>query len=446
MKLRSLFLAGIAAFAMASCSNEVEGIDNGGDNGNKEENALMQFRFSYGNATTGVRDANSEAGLDIEQKFETALLVIDYTNGTTANKVKEIARTEFTPTTDPATNGKYFQSVPFSVSEGEMQAYVVLNPTSAITSTLKSLDGNTNDVTAAINAAKITAIADASTASKFIMYGYTAEAKELVVNETTPVNVAVSRIVAKIKEETAAANISKDVTKSSTGQDLTIEDNKTVNVTLTGYAFTNLTESSNLAYQSANKIAPTLNLFNGVNAIAYDYNNAIGTPAANTQITYCFENDNIEKNANAEQSLGAGNTITSVIYKAKIKATGINDTEATKGINVYVYNDIVYNYQGLKTAYEADGGDLTLTDETGTINEFEARNIRKYEAGVCYYRHAITTGANENKIKRNNVYKLSVTDITKLGFATPIPVVDQTAMRLNLEVVAWTVNTNAFPL
>ena len=52
MKLRNLFLAGIAAFAMASCSNEVEGIDNG-DNGTKD--AIMQFGISFANSSKNLQ-------------------------------------------------------------------------------------------------------------------------------------------------------------------------------------------------------------------------------------------------------------------------------------------------------------------------------------------------------------------------------------------------------
>ena len=90
MKLRNLFLAGIAAFAMASCSNEVEGIDNG-DNSNAEKNAVMQFRFAYGsNNGTGVRAYTDGAGLDIEQKFQQALLVGVYTDGAANAFVKTL--------------------------------------------------------------------------------------------------------------------------------------------------------------------------------------------------------------------------------------------------------------------------------------------------------------------------------------------------------------------
>ena len=41
MKLRSLFLAGLAVMAMASCSNEDDAIVNGGENAAKD--AALQF-------------------------------------------------------------------------------------------------------------------------------------------------------------------------------------------------------------------------------------------------------------------------------------------------------------------------------------------------------------------------------------------------------------------
>lgn len=45
MKLRSLFLAGLAVMAMASCSNEDDAIVNGGENAAKDAHYNSQLVF-----------------------------------------------------------------------------------------------------------------------------------------------------------------------------------------------------------------------------------------------------------------------------------------------------------------------------------------------------------------------------------------------------------------
>lgn len=133
MKLKSLFLASLAAMAMVSCSNDNDPIN--ADGGNGEKNAVMQFRIGFSNSTTTRADETNganggqEAGLDKEQKFANALLIAAYENGTNEVIVKTITREEFTPTNDPSSNGKYYQSTPFQVPSGKVKAYVILNPT-----------------------------------------------------------------------------------------------------------------------------------------------------------------------------------------------------------------------------------------------------------------------------------------------------------------------------
>ncbi|WP_455963504.1 Mfa1 family fimbria major subunit [Bacteroides bouchesdurhonensis] len=434
MKLRNLFLAGIAAFAMASCSNEVEGIDNG-DNSNAEKNAVMQFRFAYGsNNGTGVRAYTDGAGLDIEQKFQQALLVGVYTEGKANAFVKTIARSEFTPittTTDPATDGKYYQSTPFSVVAGTINSYVILNPTETM---IKDLTTAFNDkaatvtvVETALKKLKVTAVSDAATSDKFIMYGNKAN-QNLIANATTAVSVSVDRIVAKMKEETTKVAY-ENIATGATGGTL----DKAVTVTLNGYAFTNLTDQSNLVYQSDSKITSFISasIFDGVTDKTYTYK-TMGEVANDKQIDYCFENENVVGDK-------SGSNITSIIYRATITATGINDTDANA--NVYIYNNKVYSYAQLQEAFKG----LTLADGA-SIADYEALGIRKYAAGQCYYRKEITTTGAGNVIKRNNLYKLSVSTVNKIGFPTTIPASDPTMMLLNLEVNPWTVNDNAFDL
>lgn len=436
MKLRNLFLASIAAFAMASCSNDIEGIDNGGDSSNAEKNAVMQFRFAYGsNNASGVRAYTDGAGLDAEQKFQNVLLVGVYPSGESNAFVKTITRDQFTPiatTTDPANDGKYYQSTPFEVTAGAINTYVILNPTTAMIDALKAYNDKSataKQVEATLKALQVAAVADATANDKFIMYGKTL-GKTLVEKETTPVSVTVDRIVAKMKEETATViyeNITKGATEGTLSQSVTI--------TLNGYAFTNLTDKSNLVYQNDNKVTTFISesVFDGVTDKAYTYS-PMGNPANDKQIDYCFENENTTGDI-------AGTNITSIIYRATITATDINNTDETKSANVYIYNNKVYNHAQLQAAFKG----LTLGDDA-TIEEYDALGIRKYTEGQCYYRKEITTTNVGTVIKRNNLYKLSVSTVNKIGFPTTIPATDPTMMLLNLEVNPWTVNDNAFDL
>ena len=78
MKLRSLFLAGLAAMAMVSCSNEDDQIiDNGGVK--LEENARMQFSIAFPTAnSTRALDENDANGLTTEQNVKSIQLILKY--------------------------------------------------------------------------------------------------------------------------------------------------------------------------------------------------------------------------------------------------------------------------------------------------------------------------------------------------------------------------------
>lgn len=433
MKLKSLFLATLAAMAMVSCSNENDPITDNGDSA--EKNAIMQFRISFGSAvntraedTSGDATGEKEAGLDKEQKFSQALLIAAYENATQDVIVKTIARNEFSPVTDPASDGKYYQSTPFEVKAGNVKAYVVLNPTTT------SIEGLTGKIAPAVvekklEALKLTTLPAAE--NSFVMYGAATALTEIAENTTTPVTVAVDRVVAKLKEETESDKLRASVSKNFDGVDL----NTAVTVTLKNYAFTNLTDKSNLVYQSDAKVSSfvSTSVFDGTTApSSFSYVNTLGAPDTDAQITYCWENEN------AETATDKGDNITSIIYKALITTTGTGHTD---GENIYVYNNKAYNFTELKT--ELPG--LKLTDNS-EIADYDAIGIFKYEDGLCYYRQPILTGSNSKTIARNNVYKLKVIEIKSLGYPTPVPPTKKTMMQLYIEVNKWTVNINDFKL
>ena len=433
MKLRSLFLAALAATAMVSCTNENDPIDEGKQ---VEKNAMMQFRVSFGSLastradeTNGATTGSKEAGLDLEQKFSKALLIAAYVGGATPVIVKEIPREEFSPTTDPnTTDGKYYQSAPFEVTAGTVKAYVVLNPGELSTATLT---GNKTpaEVETALKALQLTTLP--AQEYSFVMYGAAAEATVLADKTTTAVTVAVDRVVAKLKEETP--NDKKSATVGQNFDGAALADS--VTVSLQGYEFTNLTDKSHLVYQASSMVSTFVSgsVFDGVTVpSSFGYAKTLGAPSATDQITYCWENDN------AETTADKGDKITSIIYKGQITIAGAGHSA---GENVYVYNNKAYNF----TELQAELPGLVLADDS-TIVQFDAIGIFKYKSGFCYYRRPILTGDELKKISRNNVYKLSVTAINTIGFPTPIPPAKKTMLQLYIEVNEWTVNMNAFEL
>ena len=65
----------------------------------------------------------------------------------------------------------------------------------------------------------------------------------------------------------------------------------------------------------------------------------------------------------------------------------------------------------------------------------------RYEDGKCYYTADIYTNTASNKtIVRNNVYKLNVSSITKLGEPTPTPTPDPASLNIEVKVLPWTIN------
>ena len=138
MKLRNLFLAGIAAFAMASCSNEVEGIDNG-DNGTKD--AIMQFGISFANSSnTGVREAangGEDKGILAEQNFTDATIVIEQEG---KRNILNVLKEDFKSETSTTTTILWLKEK-IAVNPGEASVWVFLNASSA----LKSALSTTND-------------------------------------------------------------------------------------------------------------------------------------------------------------------------------------------------------------------------------------------------------------------------------------------------------------
>ena len=407
MKVRNLLLAGLAVAAMTACSNENDEIvDNGQVQGT--ENALIRLGISYPTVTR----ANTEDGLTEEQIFRTAKVIV---NG----DVHTYAYDDFTPSTDPNEKGLYLKDgIP--VSEGTANVYVILNlegePTApyanmtASASYSTSLDGLTDYV---------------AKDGEFLMSnaGGLVATTNVEKGKEATVRVNVERAAAKLMEQSKKDAFTNITPGTYNG--------KKLNITLKNYSFVNLQKDT---YVLANATPIASNFFQ-----AYDPTNAtwgyktkeiVGniqeeTPTATENITYCLENKDADNN-------------TCVVYEAV--ATWDNAETPT---TFYVAENVVYSdFESLANEY---GDILTkhhLTDKS-TAADFRKAGILidMYEDGKCYYKADIYTNTTANKtIVRNNVYKLNVSSITKLGDPTPTPTPDAASLMLEVKGLPWTIN------
>lgn len=414
MKLRNLFLAGIAAFAMASCSNEVEGIDNG-DNGNAVKNATVRFSIGFP-ATT--RAASTEAGTDAEQGIQKITAVLVYNDGSPIQVLNfaknELAQEKTTVTTDAK-----------EVYAGSGNVYVYVNSAFEITAD----NYLTATASAAYNNTLDGLVDNIAKADNFLMSGksnFTAVAGL----STNTAKVTVSRVAAKIREAS-----SKDA--------YTAKSQENLKITLKRYTFTNLNKTSNVLagsifkpennsgyFQYFKRDNTALKTFDGLAT------KTIGEESTN--ITYCMENENSD-------------ATTQILYEAQA-TIGDNEIKnlyvVTSGDKQGVYPsfedlDKAYGNQLSKDAY----GNLSDASDYGAFSKY---GIKKYTDGICYYAQDITTnGVTAAKIMRNNIYQLTVKGIDGLGepgIDIPTPGDPITMLDLEISIPEWTFNENSFNL
>ena len=414
MKVRNLLLAGLAVAAMTACSNENDEIvDNGQVQGT--ENALIRLGISYPTVTRAAGD--TEDGLAEEQSFETAKVIV---NG----DVHTYARGDFDTATEEDGTTLYLKAgIP--VAAGDVKVYVILNLKEDITTSTgltaltasanytSSLDGLTDYV--AKDGEFLMSNAGGKVATGTVLAG-----KEEIVR------VNVERAAAKLMEQSqkeAFTNIAKDTYK---------EEEEALNIKLTRYSFVNLQKDT---YVLANATPIASNFFQPYDATndtwGYAPKAILGNiqeenPTATENITYCLENKDAANN-------------TCVVYEA-VATWG----DAEEGADFYVTSeDVVYkDFASLNDKYENMLKENNLTSSS-TAADFRAAGvpIKMYEGGKCYYKADIYTNATSNKtIARNNVYKLKVSSITKLGDPTPTPTPDAASLKIEVKVLPWTIN------
>lgn len=403
MKLKSLFLASLAAMAMVSCSNEDDQIV---VNNTGEKAAFIQFGISFPAAT---RANDTEIGLPAENSFTDVTIVLDYGN-------KKVTETLTADKFQQAADGAPLLMVnPMSVEAGDnVKVYAFVNGTDAVkgiatATTIADLTFNAN-YNGSLDG--VTAIASDK---KFLMSNAEAIPEiDIKANTTTSVTVKVSRAVAKLLEKSSTDPIKVEIENTQAGSSEKIDyKGKKLSLKLVEHTYTDL--------NTITKVLPKTTQFTNffqpyASTTAYVYKTNTGDA-----ITYCLENES--------------GTPTTVIYKAQAYWDGVAATES-----FYTWKDKLYlNHGELKAAY---GAALPLGDEA-SIEAFNQIGIKKYDKGICYYKADIKTNGTTNMINRNNVYKLTVTKITKLGMTTPGGSGDDfTFLQLDVEPMEWAINLN----
>ena len=171
---------------------------------------------------------------------------------------------------------------------------------------------------------------------------------------------------------------------------------------------------------------------------------------------YCFENStSVDKQVHG---LSTGISFLARIYSNKECTTPITALYLYAEHNFTSINDIVEAYSGnvsqaVKDLAAKETGNQPISDE-----ELEAAKITRYRGNVCYYytteikhfdnRIPDESGIMEFAIMRNNIYSLSVSDITQIGepFVDPTPNVENETKKTYLDIqvmmMPWKVRYN----
>lgn len=423
MKLKSLFLASLAAIAMASCSNEVEGVDNGINN--VEKNAKLQFSIGFAGATTR---ANTEQGSALEDKVNTVNIRVSYSEGTADDVFHFVFPGDFEKVNN------VYSLIPSKLMEVAPSAgatlYVTVNGDASVT-----LNGTETAIYDDTEASIRTGVAEDN---NFLMSGSSASTPIVANSSTNKATVEVNRVAARIDEITV--NKTDEFTFVTEYRDLSGDVYETTTTSMTaevlGYALCNLNKNTNIFYSETFATPDYFKPFVADNNNLVSYSNFVDKAIGTTK-TYCLENK-LESN------------VTSVIYKVQYKYG--NEPEATGSFFTYKKDGKTVLYKDFDSLDKDNGYRFSLSfrlTAESTYDEFIVAGVTKYEAGIAYYTRPITTGtANSEMIARNNCYKLNVANITGLGKAVIDPKVpgDPTLLNLEITVMNWTINPNDFTL
>lgn len=420
MKLRSLFLASLAALAMVSCSNENDPAIDGGEV-NVEKKALLDLGFVFPKA---AETRATEAGLATEYEFKKIAIIMDYETTPPTRVVEILDRDAFSPANSAvgSDNVVIYTKQAIKVAAGTATIHAIINPdkTAAELAGVTYANMTLEPTYTALDA--LTASGMSAANDNFMMTNATAGIeKEFTEFKTTNVEISVTRVVAKLMETSGTAtftNVPTDV------EEVTSKATKELKIKLVRAAYVNLAKKSSV-FPGDSPIATSW-LFeypaSWDNLTSSDGGFDYVTLGSANSINYCFENGDTHS--------------TGIIYEAE--ATW-GEQQAAQ--TFYIAAGKLYlTYEALKADFR------DCPEQDASAKAFHDVLIRKYEGGKCYYYQTINTTGAAGQIKRNNVYKMSVTGVLKIGNPTIITEKDETLMNLSIKIDPWTVNENAFEL
>ncbi len=428
MKLRNLFLASLAAMAMVSCSNEIEGVDNGINN--VEKNAKLQFSIGLPSiAKSRATEDEIAKGTADESAINTVNIKVVYNEAITPDLFHYVFPGDFT-------------------KDGENNVYT-LNPDKLMevapstgATLYVTINGDENVTLNGTTTATYDAEASISTglakAGNFLMSGKSDPTPIVKNSSENRATVEVDRVAARIDETSENKVAEFTFTTDYRNLDGTVYKTEETSMTaeIIDYALCNLNQNTNIFDLPAFAEASYFQEFvlNSGKTYADFINKAFGTTS-----TYTLENNSTTYK-------------TSVTYKVQYKYDG---TTATGDFFTYA-KDIngektTVLYKDFESLDNDNSNKFSLgfgLNADSDYNAFIEAGVTKYEEGIAYYTKPITTGLSTEKIVRNNCYLLNVNTIKGLGKAVVDPKEpgDPTLLSLTVSVKNWTINPNSFDL
>jgi hypothetical protein len=499
MKFKTLFLAGLTAVTLFSCSDNNDVVDRAAN-----EKAYFALKIAFPQTTTTKATTSAETGdgyqngLATEQQFQSAAVILVNTANTVTDYVV-YSKTDFAPEGDAAvdnntvnptsTSKNYLTKAAKLVTKGVAKVYVFLNPTGDVAN--KFAVGKSFSSTAALKAdmtaltsSDITGTGSIANSGNFLM-GNASDATQQTIDGTvknpTTITVDVERAAVKLVENTATVTFNVTNNLGATSVTATIEKYDYNNLNKRSYLLKNTESRSDVGSIAGSYVVDPNFLDTEYKTTALtpwfenDFftvdNQTVGkTFSTSPKITYCLENTMI---SNEQYE----NKTTSIVYQAKISVSG--NASAT----FYTYKNVIYtSYAALATAYNTDypnpdqqlnkvfaeadvAAAYTGPSYTANVKNFNTKLINKgircFYNGTCYYNWMIkhwsqdaNLGRMEFGVVRNNVYYLAVTKILNIGEPwvpggkedpdpTPNPdEVDNASLVVSINVLPWTVRYN----
>jgi len=476
MKIKNLFLTGLALLLLASCRND----EDVSKTTNANEQAYFSLRLAFPTTTdvtakAGVLTRSTTAGevgdgyqdgLATEQQFQKVAVIIVSAADNKVTDYVEYLKTDFSPEGDAAVDGTVISGTSTSknylaksaklVTKGNAKVYVFLNPTADIAAFTVGTDasGLLKKELTALTTSTITGAGSIANANNFLMGNANTVSTQLiegVATNPTTLTVNVERAVVKLVENTVAAKRSSTFLFSnplglpSTSVKVTLQNYNINNLNKRSFMLKNVENRTdvgavagsyvvdpNFVLADYNSTTPAITLPWFTNDFFTVGNQDITKPMSTGDISYCLENTMISN----EQYV---NKTTSIVYQASVEIAGSTST-------FYTYKSVIYStYAALEAAYNLDYpnpsqalGKLFLETEVGTAyasagytaavkalnSKLLGKGIRCYHNGVCYYNWMIKHWSQtdylarmEFGVVRNNVYYLAVQGITNIGDA-----------------------------